>query len=575
MYRNVILDFLSTKRKQLNETSYLQVTFCQLGTKYDNMLTKLLNKEDLVKVYHVNEPRIYEKEYSFDYLVNSIVMMTIELKQEVCFNFESLNFELKDPYYLKDLRNINFKSLQALPVFEQDEVCGVVIVYFNEENQKVAFTNQELLKLFTNLNLDIEKGNQDRLENLITKYDDYYIVAMNKDYFYLNNLTKEALKIKDNILVRSETSYIGRIMAFINQIGFNKTNYDNLNIYYLDKNLTTSVSQETKILSMYNIDKITRNNELSLIMVRLYDQSLLDDTINRMEDALRRLKINDYDVYQYNDQTFIYLINSIVDKDSFNQIKTNYEDLYLILLTAPTDFNKQMNLQKICDYLYNNQPSKFNYKEYVNWLNSFNEVITKYTNKYSSRDFSFEIVNSYNQEVLAKLVDLPIKVINRDAHFRVYNDISFQILKSCLKFENQKIMVNMSSKVMAQRKTLEAVKKIINNNNILWINVLDNKEMGSNEFLKLISKYKCLNLHLSCDSSVFLNIELMFVLPLFDAIYFQYEEYESIRLNDVGMPQAIMSYAINQQMLVLIENFKPNYNLDYQHASCYYIVPIK
>lgn len=575
MYRNVILDFLSTKRKQLNETSYLQVTFCQLGTKYDNMLTKLLNKEDLVKVYHVNEPRIYEKEYSFDYLVNSIVMMMIELKQEVCFNFESLNFELKDPYYLKDLRNINFKSLQALPVFEQDEVCGVVIVYFNEENQKVAFTNQELLKLFTNLNLDIEKGNQDRLENLITKYDDYYIVAMNKDYFYLNNLTKEALKIKDNILVRSETSYIGRIMAFINQIGFNKTNYDNLNIYYLDKNLTTSVSQETKILSMYNIDKITRNNELSLIMVRLYDQSLLDDTINRMEDALRRLKINDYDVYQYNDQTFIYLINSIVDKDSFNQIKTNYEDLYLILLTAPTDFNKQMNLQKICDYLYNNQPSKFNYKEYVNWLNSFNEVITKYTNKYSSRDFSFEIVNSYNQEVLAKLVDLPIKVNNRDAHFKVYNDISFQILKSCVKFENQKIMVNMSSKVMAQRKTLEAVKKIINNNNILWINVLDNKEMGSNEFLKLISKYKCLNLHLSCDSSVFLNIELMFVLPLFDAIYFQYEEYESIRLNDVGMPQAIMSYAINQQMLVLIENFKPNYNLDYQHASCYYIVPIK
>ncbi len=574
MYRNVILDFLATKRKLIQETAYLQMTLCQIGTKYHNKLTQLIEKEDLVRIYHISEPRIYEKTYSFEHLANTIVMMVMELKQEVCFEIDALNFSLNDPFYLKDLRNINFKSLQATPIMEQGEVCGVVITYFGEPNQKITFTNNELLKLLANLNIDKETTICRELEKKITGYDDYYLIAMNKSHIYLNDLTKKELHISSNILDRKETMYIGRIKTFISQIGVKKIDFLGLDVYYLNQKLTISSSSDKRILSMYNLNNEKLPSEFSLLLVRFSPETSIDESLKKMKDAFNRLEIVDYDIYQYNDETFIYNIHPIMLKDVFNQIQSNYTEFYFVLVTSPNDINKQMNLIKICDYLYNNQPSEFVYKEYVKWLNNNNEIKLNYALKYNNTTYKYEVINSSNQEQICRLINLPLKVINRDAHFKAYNEICEYALKECAKFENQMIMLNLSTSLMVRRRNLEIVKKIISNNNTLWINVLDDKVLNSEEFTKLISKYKCLNLHLACDSSVFLSIKLMPCLMLFDAIYIQNEEYESIRCNEVGMPQAIMSYAINEQMLVIIENFKPCIDLDYRHASCYFVKEI-
>lgn len=569
MYRNVILEFLATKRKLLQNSSFFQMTICQIGTNYDDFLIKLINKEDLIHVYHVNEPRIYEKEYSFENLHNSIVMMVMELKQQVCFNYEALNFEMIDPFYLKDLKKINFKSLQAIPIFENDEVCGVIILYYDSENQSLAFTNNELLKLLNELNLDKEKNIQNELAKAIINIDDYYIIAMSKDLIYVNELVKQKLKITSSVLDRKTTSYIGRINNLIGQIGIKKIKYANLDVYYLNHNMILSKPFDKKVFSIYTLNQVFYDNNNTFLFVRINES--IDETLNKINDVLNRIEISDYTLFQYSDDTFIYCMNESLPIDDYQKIKKTFSNIYLIMLRYQVDITGKMNLNKLCDYLFIMQPDNFIFQNYVEWLNEHNKVSLAYNENYYDNKINYEIKSSFDNSMLVKMINLPLKGENRNTHFKMYNEMSEQILKASSKYENQPIMLNLSISVLEKRKNYEIIKKIINNNNTLWINVLNDQVISEEGALKTLSKYKCLNLHLSCDSSVFLNINYMSMLPLFDAIYLQNVEFESIRRNEVGLPQAIMTYAINQQMLVIMENFNTDGENDYQHASCYYV----
>ena len=133
-------------------------------------------------------------------------------------------------------------------------------------------------------------------------------------------------------------------------------------------------------------------------------------------------------------------------------------------------------------------------------------------------------------------------------------------------------MISLSSSVLKKRKTLEAIKKVLVNQNTLWVNVIYDKKITDTEFLKLISKYKCYNVMLSCDSSVFLDIVLMKTLILFDGIYLQDSEYQSIIKNEVGLPQAILSFCINDYKQIFMENFNPSKDDDLVHDSCLYVL---
>ena len=264
-------------------------------------------------------------------------------------------------------------------------------------------------------------------------------------------------------------------------------------------------------------------------------------------------------------------MNESLSIDDYQKIKKAFSNIYLIMLRYQVDINGKMNLNKLCDYLFIMQPDNFIFQNYVEWLNEHNKVSLAYNENYHDNKINYEIKSSFDNSMLVKMINLPLKGENRNTHFKMYNEMSEQILKASSKYENQPIMLNLSVSVLEKRKNYEIIKKIINNNNTLWINVLNDQVISEEGALKTLSKYKYLNLHLSCDSSVFLNINYMSMLSLFDAIYLQNVEFESIRRNEVGLPQAIMTYAINQQMLIIMENFNPDGENDYQHASCYYV----
>ena len=86
MYRKVILEFLSSKHLELSKNDYFQMTICQIGASYQGTIQEMLKKSDEITIYHIKEPRIYQKTYDFSKIDETIISMILDIKEEVTFN---------------------------------------------------------------------------------------------------------------------------------------------------------------------------------------------------------------------------------------------------------------------------------------------------------------------------------------------------------------------------------------------------------------------------------------------------------------------------------------------------------
>lgn len=575
MYRKVILEFLTTKHLELSNAKYYQMTICILGHNYQNSLLSLIKNEEEIAIYHVKEPRIYEKSMSFDNLTDNILMMLIELKEEIRFKKEDLNFKLLDPFYLKDLQNQEFQSLQATPIFENDNVVGAVITYFNQDNGMIKYTNNELVKLIHNLDLTEIDDFENQVYGKITSKVEFLLAAISSKQIYLNDNAKKYLGVKNNIVFRNNLKLEKQIQNMINGLGFKKIKYEDLTIYYIECNkLKKNSTENMDIFALQCLNSHNFDNDFSYIFVRKSLFSTTSELIKQLQMLNLRLEIDNYKLYEFNDETLIMIIDRVVSSSIIEQIKKYLSDDYLIILTTNKDVTNKMNLIELSKYLYDVQPISYNYTDYIKWLNKKNSEKLSYNDKFKENKLNYAIFNSLDNHVLTKMSMLPLRLEYRDSHFIAYEKVIEKSLICLSKLQEEKIMITIPASLLSKRKTYEDVKKILLNNE-LWINVIVKGNEDQNEFLKLIAKYKKLSVMMSCDSSVYLNYCYMATLPLFDGLYIQNSEYEYIKNQDVGLPQVIFDYAIKQYKYLIFEDFNPDQETAYEHFNCYYVKTLK
>ncbi len=571
MYRNIILEFLSSKHLELSSNNYFQMTICQLGQNYDNQLLKLVKSEDIVTVYHIKEPRIYQKDISFDDLKDNIVMMAIDLKEEIRFNKTELNFVLKDPFYLKDLQNQSFSSLVVSPIIENDNVIGVVITYYNKENGYVKFTNNELLKLINNLTIDLCFDYEENIKNTLLNVNNLLLLASNNKYYYINDAFQKYYNIDNKILNIVNNKYNDIIQNFIGLLGVNKVIKDKLNIYYINE-LKLKECKETpiNICPFSRINDIKIDEKFTFIFVRKNLLSSNNNIYDIFLTIVNKLDCIEYKIYEYSEDAMVLIINKIINSKDIIKINNMFNDDYVIVLQGSKDITNSMNFKQLVAYLISNLPTTFDIKDYINYLNKNNEEKLTYNDKFNFNKFNYEIINSSNASFLAELSNLPLRKSYRLNHYDNYISSVEREISLLTKEVDQKLFITIPLKLLKKRKVFEDIKKIIENNE-LWINVISNNEYSSIEFLKLISKYKKLRLMLCCDSSIYLNYFYMNSLPLFDAFYVLEEEYNHIRQQEVGLPQLIFDYAIKNYKYIIFENFSPNSDYDFNHFNCYFV----
>ena len=575
MYRNIILEFLTNKHLVLSDNGYYQMTLCELGRKYNDTPLKFVKKEDEINVYHVKEPRIYQKSYDFSKAESTVLMMLLELKSEITFNKSDLNFEMYDPYYLNDLRNQDFSSIQITPINDNDDIIGAVIVYYKKENSQVKFTNNELLKLLNNLKLDEEKEYLNSITDKFVKFNDYYFLCVKNNNVYLNDLLMKKLRFDTSVINIKSRENHKKVYSFINKHGIKKIKIDDLALYYIEKEKTSKVKYDGELYAMHNINNHNIGDDFSYLLVRKSPLTSLSNTLDNIVSWLNGFDDINYKIYQYNEETIIVIINLFILNSQIEHLKNILEDDYFILLSSSKDITNKMDLKKISDFIYSVHPEKFDYQEYVHYLTTIGNESLSYLGELKFDDSFYEIVNVDKVNSIGKMYSLPLRENLRNTHFKSYSDNVLKHISYMTKIEEDKIMINIPFSLLQKRKTLEDIKKIISNNNQLTINVIYDNNALCDEFIKVIAKYKKLNILLCCDSSVYLNFYLMPSIELFDSIYVQYEEYNHIRSRSVGMPQAIFSYVLHEYKNLIIENFEENEDLDFIHPNCYYVKKIK
>ena len=180
MYRNVILEFLSLYREQLNSYRYKQMTISLLGRFEISDISSLVLRPDEVLTYHIKEPRIYEKSYSFETFSKTIGDMIVYSKEKVFLSKNDITSSIEDPFYLKDIRNIPFQSIVMFPILKKEEVVGTIIFYFEEDASKFNIKNSDLVKLFDALQSSQGKNINHDINEMILENEDYSKIVLLK-----------------------------------------------------------------------------------------------------------------------------------------------------------------------------------------------------------------------------------------------------------------------------------------------------------------------------------------------------------------------------------------------------------
>lgn len=552
MERQIILEFLSKNHQQLSEHFYTQMTLCLLGSHYDQQLATLFNPTDEINIYHIKEPRIYHKKYSFDKLENNIIAMALDVQTEITFNKDELDFDLFDPFYFKKINTLDFGSIQVTPINDK-ECIGFLITYYQQTNQKVTYDQKCLVRLIKDLFKEHSSNYEKEILNLINKPQVIYYLLKNKQYIYVNDNLKNHLKIPSSVLKTKETSFIGRLDHFSEEIGIKKQKFHDYDLFYLTK--FTSETEKPSILASCEINKYLQDSFYLWYLEINQTKNLFEDVFT----LFKQIPLEDFKIIQINIDSYWFLINEKVNLSDQNKISLKIP-FYNLWLTAPQQVNNKMDFDKIYTYLHTEKPDEFKYDVYVKWLkNSF-----QYKAQLKNSD-ELEIINSYDGKFFAKVLNV---FSNNDEKIKIFEEDSEEKI-SKVNLKEQTLFISLTTTSLKKRQTLEKIKKLLLYNE-LWINVILSEKLSYEEFLKLISKYKCYKVNLSCDSSIFMNILYAPSLPLFDGIYLNKSEYQSIRENEVGFMQNILSYIIKDNMNVFMENFLPSEN-DLVHTSCYYI----
>lgn len=574
MYRNIILDFLSSKHLELAALGYQQMTICQFGRVFPPSYLSLVTKNDNVNVYHIKEPRIYQKEYALEMLTSTIVDMMFESKEMMILNYNDFDFPINDPFYLKDIRSLDFTSLQIVPIVEEELLVGTIIIYYNKKDVQVNWKNNELVKLLNGLTRDECVTLENQIMNEISVKDAYAVLASNGEAVYINESGRLTLKLGQNYYnLKSNNSDLSKIKRFINHPLVHSFAYSNLNIYYTKINYLAKNDITNDIYLIYSINshRLGTTFAYGLIEWEQDDQDFIEQVVD-INTFLSKLIDNAIiEIYQYNQSTLVFLIDQHLSNEEISRIKDYAKDDFVMIVNSSTRLNNKMDLIKLSQYFFELHPESFEYTDYLEWIDQNQTKKLQYDYEYQTSLHKMDVVNSVTNESIGPLMLLPLQGKIRKPLELEFTKVTEKLLETSLKSDEQSLILPLLSSSLNKRKILEVVKKYLNARKTLKIIVHFGDDSDPEECAKAIVKMKKLGIYLIADSSIYFNFEVTYLTTLFDAVYVSQREFAQLDKYPDGINSAILNYMINDYKDLFIEVFDKEISEFYQHSQFYYI----
>ena len=524
-YRLILLDYFY---QYLNKQGVNQASFCFLDRKYNSTISKTLFDNQLIDVYHLNPPRVFNKKVSLNQLENSFVELSLTLEQDLVINKDDEITKMKDPYYLKSPKNIDFNYIHINRIVVDNIFDLIIISYANNDNLKIDIPS--LKKLVKELNFDLEYSINNKLNEFYLTNNQNYLIY-NDNSIYLSDNIKNHLNIKHEYYSDMDNNNFKKVLRNIEI--FEKNNKPSNEEEFFDSKIKfyNIVSKdEKKLYSKYELlnKKIIDHYSLMFLEECAYYPINFNSMKNIIEEVLIENNIINFELYDTIDSIMVYvpyLVEQLKIKKIENELLSQIQDLKFISLNTAYDLGLNVDLEILISYLKeNNTFDKTSFKQHLMKINeskylSTLNIVDKLSSKY--------IVNSLNDKIIGTYIGYVHQDLNDYQKKHFYNYASVQVME-IIKENYNKVSTNLffrcSYELLKTKRIWNILKKLTNNNAIIISEVSINSKDELNKLINIISKLRDLSIEIYFDSSLFTSIMLSDLINLYDGIYV--EDYE-------------------------------------------------
>lgn len=563
MERKLILDFIGQNYQSLSDIKFKQMTVFVYGKIYqnDSLGNKLLDGNKLF-AYDVKLPRIYLKKFSLDKMNDGMLALAGDINQMTVFSKSDFNFELEEVYSGKDIRDLNFNYLYLYPVIKDDLKIGAILIYAENLVKDFKITQNSVTLLFNGLSeLELVNFRQNIINALLDEESLYYLVGQtNNKYCYLSDNLCEKFKLKNPVLLDNEliTNFIKHHQVKHAKLKFPFEDYF---VYSVNKKDFDDIKDN--YLHISSLNQVELNDEFTLILVD-YSQHT-DDFLG----FINKLNLIDkYYVCACEDGFYVLAINKKIKKTIVKQMLAGIDSFY-ITLHAPNEVNNKMDFSKIVKYLKEVRPNEFLYHEYLTFINYLcQDSLELNKNKHNKRIVVFS-TNKDLKYPLLNYVSIGFKYLENSL---VYERMTVNKLNKYIKDAKIGCYVGLESISLLKRKLIEIYKKYQNKKIPLSVIVHYNKETKKEELYNALSLFKMYGIKSYADSSIFLNLNVIDTMELFDGCYVHKDEFSGLMKSNNKFINMFVTYFYNESKLIIFEQSEnEEYNNRYEDESIYFV----
>ena len=563
MERKVILDFIAQNFNDFTNIKFKEMTVFLYGKDYkeENELSIMLPSQ-LLYAYDVKLPRIFCKKFPLESMFKGLLDFSNSLDGLTVFSKQDFNFDLEEIYSGKNILDLDFNYLYLYPIVKNNLRQGLIVIYAENYIESFKLFNNSVTLLCNGLvNLELNSFTQ-MLSNVIFDESKLYYLIENDtlDYVYVSRNLNEKLKFDKTI--NKDNNDIVRFKNHHNVIKQQfKFPYEDYYVYFVEKEKYDD--QTSNYLHISSLSKVNLPVEFSLIVV----DWVLKNT--EFKDYVDSLNLTDkYYICACEDNYYLLLIEKKMKKVEIRQMLKGIGCFYISIF-APTEINNKMDFSKLIKYFKNVRPDEFLYHEYLTYINSISsEYLVVNKNKYIKRI----VYNSINQDTTFEMINYVtdgFKYLDAVSEFEKQAILK---LNNYIKENKTSVFVCLQSSSLLKRKLVEIYKKFENKGVKLNVIVHYDDLTSKQDLFNALSYMKLHEVECFADSSIFLNLNIIDTLSLFDGCYVKKDEFAGLMKTSNKLANMFITYFYNDGKKVIFEKSQnEEYNHRYQNELIYFV----
>lgn len=561
MYRNVIFDFLSNYRTVLNDNKCNELAIV-IFSNPELDLTDICGQKEEITVYHIKEPYVFSKKYDFSKTMGTIIEEVFKIDDSFQLDFDKVADDLKDPYYFRNLKEFNMKSIYCVPFYHNynkgtKSIAGIIIFYSNLEHPSLTISNQRLLTLKNKLHDDEINDLKDHIAQMILSNDQYHIVvkAKNTNIFYCNDVFKTSHHFISNYIEKGKNSSSYQIIKKLVS-SMHKIEEPEYNLYYSAVRNALKIDAPLEYLSLDTINNHQFGPNLSLIYLRSMDEIEESEVLTQ---KLSKIAVSvfpeaAYKFYKVDKYTVCQLVNQELTKANKSDMKYQLKKRYHQVINIPSELAIGVNLSGVVDYLHKVLPDEFSYKEYSSYLNKIN--VDKLNCDLDFPRKSKILIIASSQKEIGEMIIEPIRNFYDIASYKIFERSVIEKMEASIEKPINHPVYTILLSTLTKRKMQEVLKKVKNKfpTSKLILHLPLNVQMSAEKVFELINKLKTMGFMLIADSSIFMNLEYSASMKEIDALLIRKNECDISLSKDNPFNVALLNAYYDKGKVIIFES---------------------